>query len=334
MPKAHTSSSSAAAAPSCVSKTVAYWFVGEAEWQLIDATRTGSRARFALTEHDRLCFDAATPVMDGFRVKWFSIVEFAVQVALAVAEMVTQLVAANVSCVTSAVIQAVVLGAYLFLCVWLRPFQERFLRVTTPLMTAAQIVIVVIVAAMTSSGLPDWVDALVMVVVSIQSVLVIAVVLCSLGPLAAWARRVVQRYRLRKKRTLHAPPGRGAAGRSESRTTLRSLLREAVGLTARAREGDAVELRDVAAVLRPAAAAAERSSRTTSAAARRNAPRPKHVPPPSPPPRGSSLSRTNPRREESTAARRPEAARRPLPALPRNPRAGRPVSSRIAMEEI
>jgi hypothetical protein len=82
--------------------------------------------------------------------------------------------------VTGAVIQAVVLGAYLFLCVWRRPFQERFLRIATPVMAVAQIVIVVIVAAMTGRGLPAWIDAVVLAVVGMQSFVALFTLLSAL----------------------------------------------------------------------------------------------------------------------------------------------------------
>jgi hypothetical protein len=158
-----------------------FWFEGPGEWRLPSKNSPKGRK---ITENDLLNFDAATPVIDGFQgnAGWFAAVEMAVQIGLSLSEFIPKLVPAEKSCVTQSIILLIVLAVYLLLCLFFRPFQDLFNRVSIPIVTAIQIVVVALAIAF-GEHQPEFVVTLAMLAVSMQSLAALLTLLFSLAPL-------------------------------------------------------------------------------------------------------------------------------------------------------
>ena len=182
-----------------------FWFEGPGEWRM---PYVNSRPGKGVTEKNNLDFDAATPMLDGYQghAWWFGAFEFLIQFGLALASFLANLVPAEKSCVTQAVVLLVVLVAFLFMCVWKRPFQELFNRIVIPVVTLFEVAVVVL-ALVFGESQPDFVVTLALLAASLQSFAILVVLLVSLSPLAKMFLKVFNRLKNRGKKG--APKSRG-----------------------------------------------------------------------------------------------------------------------------
>ena len=176
------------------------------------------------TVDENLRFDAATPMFEGYngRAKWFGLAEFVSMVGLALAEFLGNVVSVEKSCVTHFAVLVVTLGAYFFICIYFRPFQELFNRRLVPIITLCEVVIVGL-AYFFGDNPPDFIVTLAVLTSSMQSVMAVIVVIASLSPLSKHIIRAWKRFVKRSKEN-NSSKNNNNKKIGHSATTLRNLL--------------------------------------------------------------------------------------------------------------
>jgi hypothetical protein len=209
-----------------ITSWIDFWLEGPGEWRMPLAQTTRGKL---LTENDRLGFDAATPLLDGYQGHcfWFAAAEFGTQLLIALAAFIAELVPSEKSCVAQATILLTTFSIFFLLCVYFRPFQERLNRWATPISTAIEIVILSI-AVYFGKDQPDWLLSVVVLSVSMQSAMTVIVLLASIGPLFKQVLKVFARFKNERKRS----DRNGKGTESQTKTSLFDLFSttEATGL--------------------------------------------------------------------------------------------------------
>ena len=198
-------------------RTFNFWFEGPGEWRM---PMKNSKYGKSVTEKDHLNFDAATPMLDGYQghAYWFGLFEFVIQFFLAFAEFLAQVVPSEKSCVTQGVVLFIVFSLYLIFTLWLRPYQELFNRIVTPIVTLFEIVILALAFYFKDAGRqPDFIVQLAVAAVSMQSFVSLVVFVASLSPIFKSAMKVYKRLRKEKRRNTDKN------GRPRSKSTIETF---------------------------------------------------------------------------------------------------------------